>query len=270
MLSSLSAESANPPPQYLSVVPSDRALIEKHSPGALAPSQELKYRHDFPLRFGKEYSTMPWDVAAVQPPEIYWNDEFFQTSVGTGPTQRIGRTATVHLWSLRMRFTCGHTSRPTFPTQPVGGGPEYRLIIGVDHQPTALPLTPTSAADALLAPMPAPLIAGGYDYLLRALNPVTEQRFTVLYDKVRSLGEAKTRDSFIEPSTQQSVTEYYSDIVEFKTVLKLKCNFNDGAALPYDERLFVFAYLPQALPVKADAINTWTTLNSCSFVRFTD
>lgn len=268
MLSPLSSASGNPPPQYLSVVPSDRSLIEKHSPGSLAPGQELKYRNDFFLHQDSYKALVLTSSAATTPtaaePAIFSTDTLFQTSSGTGSTQRVGRTCTVHLWHVRLRITCHHISNSGTQSD-AGSNPQARVVFGVDHQPD--PSGGVSyVSDTLFAALPVGT-PGGTKHYLRSFAPTAEQKFTILYDKMVELREPTVR-SYLTSGIQ--VRELYGADVDFKTVLNLKCNFPEGASLPSDERLFCFVYLPQAVNAPTPLIANSTNAELHSWVRFTD
>lgn len=253
---SASVGSGAPAPQYLSVVASDRSLIDKHSPGALSPSQELKYFN--PLTQGT--STFLNILGAVPPHHSEAN--LFRVSQGVGATERVGRTATIHLWSFRLHVTC--SSIVATATQQCRA-PLYRVVAGIDHQPIGSGVDEEAIKiEELFATTTTNLGHAGY---MLPFNPVNEQRFTILYDK---FGSMKQDNSY--PITAGGVVTPYAltEAMEFKTVLNLKCEFSETTGPSSTERPFLFVVLPQTLEVDPSPDFSFTTVQAMHMFRYTD
>lgn len=254
-LASISVE----PPSYLSVVPSDRSLIERHSPGALPPSQELKYK------LHSDYPTTPVSFVtygtSVEPAK-FSNTVCFNIGQGTGADERVGRTATIHLWGARILIGCNHLIKWKYGT----AAPQYRVVLGIDQQPNTGSST-LNLNDVFQVPA-AQSTEQWYSY---PFSPVNEQRFTILYDKWGHLKQ-DNHAQMPDPAASPFSASYLSETLEFKTVLKLKTEFVDGGNAPVNARPFIFLMLPQTLssvPVVAgETANCHFHVNQ--WFRFTD
>lgn len=258
-LTSLSSSSSTPAPQYLSVVPSDRSLVEKHSPGALAPSQELKFKT------AVTNQVLDYKNLLIPPafPQMFSQVDLFSCDQGTGASERVGRTTTLHMWTVRLLLYCRYYQGVLLATGCFP--PAYRVVMGIDHQPVPGDYTITlqELFDTAQTANPAHLT-----YLF-PFNPVNEQRFTILYDNCGVLEPRNALDSFNAGS--DTASQCLSKTLEFKTVLKVKGDYSDGVAVSNTERPFIFVIMPQHSDENAPSGTSFKT--ACQAVhqfRYTD
>ena len=259
-LTSLSQSSATPAPQYLSVVPSDRSLVEKHSPGALAPSQELKF-----FQTVSDSPAFAFQSLVSAMPVMYSTNNLFYPTQGVGATQRVGRSTTLHLWSLRMQLKCSTLLSTITPPQPTPA--VYRVVLGVDHQPD--PSSTTITVDDLFATLGATTY-GHMAYQL-PFNPVNEQRFTILYDNYGHMGQDNhfSYVPSVAPGTHKD-GQCLTQSLEFKTVLKVKGDYPSTSGSSVTERPFLFVMLPQTFSTSTGADVSVTRFQAAHNFRFTD
>jgi len=260
-LTGLSTSSSTPQPQYLSVVPSDRQLVEKHS-GAVGPSQELK----FVTSIGGSTGNAP-DLA-IAPPNYFSSTYICPMTRGTEANSRIGRTTTLHLWSVRVwleanLYHVGTYGGSSFPLSTA----MYRVVFGIDHQPDS---TTAQVDPADLFSYPPGLLAGHGFYQL-PFNPVNEQRFTILYDNYGKCDGTNGLMLDTHPTTPVAAMLALGKTLEFKTVLNVKQEYGDSDIQSNSERPFVFVWLPQAtLHQSTGTLLSTQSAQICHNFRFTD
>lgn len=260
-LISLSQSSSTPAPQYLSVVPSDRALVEKHSPGALAPSQELKFKTHIGNNV-EDYNNLLVPPAL---PVSFSDSAIFTSAQGTGASERVGRTTTLHMWTVRLLLSCRYYQNIAPEVTQQCFPPSYRVVMGIDHQPIA---------DVYTIPMGDLFDTAGFQNpahlaYLYPFNPVNEQRFTILYDNCGVIETRNAIDSFNGGTDEAS--QCLSKQLEFKTVLKVKADYPDGQIASNTERPFIFVIMPQHGDTPAPSGTTYKT--ACQAIhqfRYTD
>lgn len=211
---------------FLSVVPTMRDLVLKHSPASLRPDQELKYHN----------STAGRLIVTSELAQTF-GDNIFSPSLGTGAQDRIARTTVIH--GLEMDLTLEFHAKTVDP-ETMTHWPTIRWVVVLDKQSDGLFGVP-SWQDVFDAPAlnnsPGDM---NFSVFRAHRNMLNSQRFVILHDKIITPSEmAMVYD--IDPTSHSAFLPTLAT-VKFNTVMNVKSNYADSSDVSQDTRLFMLQY----------------------------